>query len=90
MSVKVDVSPFLRQYTDGRQVVEVDGSTVGQCLDHLVKQFPNIKKWLFNNDGKLHNYIDVYVNGKSSYPEELTKPVRPGEELYILFMVAGG
>ena len=90
MSIKINVSLFLHQYTNGREVVEVNGSTVGQCLDHLVKQFPSIEQWLFDNSGKLHSYIDVYVNGKSAYPEELVKPVKSGEELYILFMVDGG
>ena len=90
MSIKINVSLFLHQYTDGLEVVEVNGSTVGQCLDHLVKQFPGIKQWLFDNNGKLHSYITLYVNGKSTYPEELAKPVKSGDELNILFMVDGG
>jgi adenylyltransferase/sulfurtransferase len=90
MSIKINVSLFLHQYTNGLEVVEVNGSTVGQCLDHLVKQFPGIKQWLFDNNGKLHSYITLYVNGKSTYPEELAKPVKSGDELNILFMVDGG
>lgn len=90
MSIKINVSLFLHQYTDGREVVEVNGSTVGQCLDHLVKQFPSTKQWLFDNNGKLHSYVDLYVNGRSTYPEELATPVKSGDELYILFMVDGG
>ena len=90
MSIKINVSLFLHQYTNGREVVEVNGSTVGQCLDHLVKQFPGIKQWLFDNNGKLHSYITLYVNGRSAYPEELAKPVKSGDELNILFMVDGG
>ena len=90
MSIKINVSPFLCQYTDDRQVVEVNGSTVGQCLDHLVKQFPGIKQWLFDNNGKFHSYITLYVNGRSAYPTELATPVKSGDELHILFMVDGG
>ena len=90
MSIKINVSLFLHQYTNGLEVVEVNGSTVGQCLDHLVKQFPGIKQWLFDNNGKLHSYITLYVNGRSTYPEELAKPVKSGDELNILFMVDGG
>ncbi|MFQ6121847.1 MAG: MoaD/ThiS family protein [Dehalococcoidales bacterium] len=90
MSININISPFLSPYADGRQIIEVNGSTVGQCLDHLVKQFPGVEQRLFDNNGKLHNYIDIYVNGRSAYPEELTKPIKSGDELYILFMVAGG
>jgi adenylyltransferase/sulfurtransferase len=90
VTVRINLSPLLSKYSDDQQEVEVDGSTVGQCLDHLVKRFPDIKQRLFNSQGELHNHIDVYVNGKSAYPEELTHPVKSGDELYILFILAGG
>jgi adenylyltransferase/sulfurtransferase len=90
MSIKVHIGPLLSQYTDNQGIAEVNGDTVGQCLDHLVKQFPRIKKALFHDNGELLNYIEVYVNEESSYPEELTKPVKPGDELHILFMIDGG
>ena len=90
MSIKVHVGPLLSQYTNNQGIAEVHGDTVGQCLNHLVKQFPRIKKALFHKNGELLNYIEVYVNEESSYPEELAKPVKPGDELHILFTVDGG
>jgi len=90
MSVKVNINPALYQYTNNQGMVEVNGDTVGQCLNHLVKQFPGIEKGLFDKKGKLLNYIDIYVNGKSAYPEELAKPVNDGDELHIVFTIAGG
>ncbi|MFC1861703.1 ThiS family protein [Chloroflexota bacterium] len=90
MSIKINLAQFFHQYTNGQEVVEVKGSTVGQCVAHLVKQFPNIEQGLFSNDGKLHGYIDIFVNGENSYPEGLAKPVKPSGELYILFILDGG
>ena len=90
MSIKINFSHFFHQYTNGQEVVEVKGNTVGQCVTHLVKQFPNIEQSLFSNDGKLHGYINIYVNGENSYPERLAKPVKSGDELCILFIVDGG
>ncbi len=89
MSIKINVST-LHQYTNGQQVVEVNESTVGQCLDQLVKQFPSIALCLFDKDGKLHSDIDIYANGKSTYPEELAKLVKDGDELHITFLIGGG
>jgi hypothetical protein len=42
--MEFEVKRFLvfTSYTNGRDVVEVNGSTVGQRLDRLVKQFPSI------------------------------------------------
>ena len=90
MSIKVNINPVLYQYTNNQSLVEVSGHTVGQCLDHLAKQFPGIEKALFNKNGKLLNYVDIYVNGESAYPEELAKPVKEGDELYIVMTIAGG
>ena len=90
MSIKIDVSTFLHRYTNSQQVVEVSGSTVGQCLNDLVKQFPSIKPVLFDKNGKLHIYIAIYVNGESTYQEELAKPVKDGDELHVIFLIGGG
>ena len=90
MSVSIEISPILRQYTDEQAVALVSGNTVGQCLDDLITQYPQVRKWLFINDGQLHNEIDIYVNRESSYPEGLAKPVKDGDELHISIMIAGG
>ena len=90
MSVKVNINPILYQYTNNQRVAEVNGDTVGQCLDHLVKQFPGTEKALFDKSGKLLYYLDIYVNGESAYPEELAKPVKKGDELHIVITIAGG
>ena len=90
MSVKVNINPFLFHLTDDQNVVEVDGSTVGQCLQQLVARFPELKNWLFEKDGKLNRLVDIYVNQESSYPEELAKPVKDGDELHIIIILSGG
>jgi len=90
MGIKVNLNPVLYQYTNNQAVAEVNGDTVGQCLDNLAKQFPGIEKALFDKNGKLRSYIDIYVNRESAYPEELAKPVKDGDELHIVIMAAGG
>jgi molybdopterin converting factor small subunit len=90
MSVRVNIRSTLAHFTNGQAVVEVKGSTVGQCLDDLVKQFPKAKRVLFYKDGGLRNYVEVYINQESAYPDELAKPVRDGDELDIVLVFAGG
>ena len=90
MSVRVNLHPTLSPFTNNQTVVEVNGSTVGDCLNELVKQFPRIKPMLFDKQGRLLNYVDVYVNYESAYPEELAKPVKDGDELHITLIIAGG
>jgi molybdopterin converting factor small subunit len=82
--------PHLKQYTDNQEVVKVNGSTVGECLGDLVKQFPGIEKGIFDEDGQLINYVYFFINGKSAYPTDLAKTVRDGDELTIALLLAGG
>lgn len=90
MSVKVNIHKTHRQFTGGSEFVEVEGQTVGDCLDDLVRQFPSIKEALFDKKGRLLNVIEVYVNMESTYPEELKKKVRDGDAIHIAVMLAGG
>ncbi len=90
MSIKINIHPILYHFTNDQDVVEVNGSTVGECLEQLAAQFPEIRQGLFDKDGKMLNYVDIYVNGDSAYPEELAKPVKDGDELHIVLAISGG
>ncbi len=90
MSIKINIASYLKPLTNNMEVVEVNGSTVGECLNHLVKQFPAMEKMLFDKNGKLLSYVGIYLNGEDTYPEELAKPVKDGDELHILYIIGGG
>jgi len=90
MSIEVSIHQSLRHLTNGQAAVTVNGNTVGQCLINLVNQFPGIKPKIFDKKGKLLNYVDIYVNLESSYPEELAMSVKDGDRLYITLIIAGG
>lgn len=90
MSAQINIPPFLRHLVSDIEVADVNGSIVGECLNDLVRQFPQLRTKLFNRRGKLLNYLDVYVNGKSAYPEELAKPVNESDELHIVNIITGG
>jgi len=90
VSVKINIHPFLSQHTDNHDVVEVNGGTVGQCLEQLVARFPELREWLFEKNGRLNRLVEIYVNNETSYPEELAKPVKDGDKLNIVMLVHGG
>jgi len=90
MSVKVHLYSGLKEFAGGQNVAEVQGTTVGECLADLVKQFSRMKPELFDEDGRLASKVLVSINLKSAYPEELTRPVDSEDELYIVRVIAGG
>jgi len=90
MSTKIVIPSYLQPFTNSIEAVEVNGSTVGGCLNNLTKQFSGMEKMLFDKNGKLLSYVGIYVNGEDAYPEELAKPVKDGDELHIIYIIGGG
>jgi len=90
MSVKINIPSYMHSFANNTGVVEVNGSTVGECLDYLVKQFPGMKKQLFSKNGDLFENIIIAINGESAYPEQLAKPVKDGDEFNIASIIGGG
>ncbi len=90
MSIKVKIPSHMQPFANDTEVVEVNGRTVGECLKHLGEQFPHVGERLFDKQGKLFVYFNIYVNGESAYPERLDKPVKDGDEIRIVLFLAGG
>lgn len=90
MPVKIHIHKTHRQFTNGLEVVPVEGRTVGECLKQLIKQFPGMEKALFVRKDKLQNNVEVFINDATAYPNELVKPVRDGDDIHLVIMLAGG
>ena len=90
VSAKVHVHKTYHQFTNGLGVVEVQGSTVGECLKDLVRQYPAMEKSVFTKNGKLNPVVEIYVNAESAYPDELGRRVKEGDDIHITLMLAGG
>ena len=90
MSVKIKIPSYMKSFTNDMEVVELAGSTVGECLNYLIEQLPDMKKQLFSEDNNLFENIIISVNGESAYPEQLVKPVKDEAEIDIIFIIGGG
>jgi molybdopterin converting factor small subunit len=90
MSKTIRIHQAMRHLTGNQPTVDVNGATVGECLKEMVARFPDIKSKLFDKKDTLLNYVEIYVNAKTSYPEELAMPVKDGDVLTIILMIAGG
>jgi molybdopterin converting factor small subunit len=90
MSVKVNVYYFLPHLFEARDDVEVEGDTVGACLEQLIDRYPKARRWLFGEDGRVANFADLYLNYKIIDPEDLTLPVGDGDVIHIVMMLTAG
>lgn len=90
MSIRVHLYSSLRKYADNRDMVDVAGTTVGECLNDLTRQFPSISPILFDETGKPLEKVFVSINLESAYREKMTTPVKENDDLYLILIVAGG
>ena len=88
---KVLIPTPLRQFTGKQDAVTVSGATVGDILHALTSQFPELRKQIFTDEGKLRSFVNVYLNDEDiRYLDNLETAVKDGDELSIIPAVAGG
>lgn len=72
----------LRSLADGKEVVEVEGETVGQVLDGLIAAHPGLEP-------AIKRGVSVAVDGEV-VPGNRRHPVQPDSEVFLLQKLAGG
>jgi molybdopterin converting factor small subunit len=91
MPVRVRVPGPLRRLTGGDAEVTVDGVTVTEALGDLDKRYPGFHDRLYDSDGKLRQFINIYVNDSDiRFSEGLDTAVGERDEVSIVPAVAGG
>jgi adenylyltransferase/sulfurtransferase len=87
----INIPTPLRPFTDKKEAVEVSGATVGELLADLTKKYEGLRKHLYADDGRLRNFVNVYLNDEDiRYLQREQTPVKPGDSLSIVPSVAGG
>ncbi len=90
MSINVKVAAYLQCYIDGKESLQVEGSTVRQCLENLIVKFPEMKGMLFDEKGGLLDYISVFTSRDVAFEDQIDNPVKDGDVLNILYVISGG
>src|SRR6185436_2477633 len=88
---KILIPTPLRPYTDKQDAVDAAGATVGELLADLTKKHGGLKAHLYNEEGKLRSFVNVYVNDEDiRYLQKEQTPVKTGDTVSIIPSVAGG
>src|SRR2546428_1021919 len=88
---KILIPTPLRPYTDKKDAVDANGATVGELLADLTRKHSGLKAHLYNDQGKLRSFVNVYVNDEDiRYLQKEQTPVKPGDTISIIPSVAGG
>ncbi len=89
--VEIRVAAPLRAHTQGSKVVYGEGTNVREVLDDVGRRFPGFRSGLFDSDGALRQFVNIYVNDEDiRYLGNLSTPVSGADVVSILPAVAGG
>ena len=85
------IPPVLRSSTGGEKEVPADGTNVGEVLRAVADAHPDTERQLFQEDGSLNRYVNVYLNDEDvRVLDGLETPVSESDTLVILPAMAGG
>jgi molybdopterin/thiamine biosynthesis adenylyltransferase/rhodanese-related sulfurtransferase/molybdopterin converting factor small subunit len=91
MPVTVLIPTALRGFASGKAEIEVTAATAGEALLALGNAHPELKKHLFDEQGAVRSFVNVYVGDEDIRAlQGADTPVRDGDTLMIVPSIAGG
>ena len=81
----------LRSYTDGQAEIAVNGDNVAQAMEQLIEKFPTLKPHLYNGDGNLRPFVNLFV-GENNIKDlqGLETPLDENARVILIPSIAGG
>jgi len=89
--VKVVIPTPLRQYAGRKDSVEIEAKTVGEALAAMTTEYGELRKHLFNDEGKLCSFVNAYLNDEDiRYLQKDQTPLNGNDVISIVPSIAGG
>ncbi len=91
MAVKIIIPTPLRQYTGKQDSIEIQARTVGEALSNITAKYADLRKHLYNEEGKLRTFVNVYLNDEDiRYMQKESTPLNDNDVISIVPSIAGG
>src|ERR1700675_2453877 len=88
---KVLIPTPLRQFTGKKDAVTVAGGPGGEGLSALTTQFPDLRKQIFNDEGKLRSFVNDYLNDEDiRYLSKDATAAKEADTISLVPSIAGG
>lgn len=86
--MEVRIPTPLRSYTNQAKVVAAEGATVDELLHDLDRRFPGIRFRVVDEQGRLRQHMNVFVNQERT--RDLGLSLSPTDEVTIMQALSGG
>ena len=81
----------LRSYTEGQMEVNLGGNNVSEVMNELVTKYPTLKPHLYNGDGKLRPFVNLFVGENNINDlQGLDTPLDKNTRVILIPSIAGG
>jgi len=91
MAVTVRIPNVLRTISLGKEIIQLDGSSLEDAIGELDINYPGFRDRLCDESGELRRFVNIYVNGEDvRFLSGLATPLKAGDEVSIVPAVAGG
>ena len=91
MSIMIEIPSALQKYSNDQAEVPVKATSVQEAFQALCGQYPGLKQHLYDEQGKIRSFINVYVNDEDiRYAQNLATTLQEGDSIQIVPSIAGG
>jgi molybdopterin converting factor small subunit len=91
MCIRIKIPKLLLDKTDGALIIEVRGSNVFECISDLICRYPKFEGMILDSRNRLLLKWMIYVNNQGAVSaDQLSYPVKEGDMITLLPMIAGG
>ena len=89
--IRIRIPANMRPLTGQQPMIEVSAATVGEALDDLLLQYPDLRPRLLDESGELHGFVNLFAHDRSVRDlQGLSTPFNSDTELLIISALAGG
>jgi adenylyltransferase/sulfurtransferase len=89
--VTIQLPTALRTFTDGLSEVKVEAATVEESLNKLTELYVDLKRHLFDDDGKLRSFVNIFLNDENIRTENgIVTKIKSGDVIMLIPAIAGG
>lgn len=91
MNIPVYISATLRGFANRNEKAQIEGENVKEIIAHLKKEYPELEKVLFDENGQIRSFVNVYLNDINVTEEQKWETaIKEGDMLLLLPAIAGG
>ena len=86
-NIKLHLDHYLSYFANNQRIVIVSGNTVYECINDFVSRFPELRKVIGIEPSS--SIINVYLEKEETAVENFARPVKEGDDLYLMFISGG-